>query len=69
MALCTTQDPVLIQKTFDYMLEGAKDQDVFYFFKALGQNAKTRRKLVEVFKERYDDVWRLFFQDARFLIS
>ncbi|KAK7047299.1 Aminopeptidase 2 mitochondrial [Paramarasmius palmivorus] len=69
MALCTAEDPALIQKTFDYMLEGAKDQDVFYFFKALGQNAKTRRRLVEVFKDRYDDVRRLFFQDARILMS
>ncbi|KAK7047331.1 Aminopeptidase 2 mitochondrial [Paramarasmius palmivorus] len=58
--LCSTEDPVLIQKTFDYMLEGAKDQDVLYFFRALGQNRMTRRKLVEVFKDKYDDLYARF---------
>ncbi|KAI3613212.1 leucyl aminopeptidase [Moniliophthora roreri] len=53
MALCATEDPELIQKTFDYMLE-TKDRDLFDYFKALGQNVKTRRKLVEIFKDKYD---------------
>ncbi|ESK92478.1 leucyl aminopeptidase [Moniliophthora roreri MCA 2997] len=60
VALCETEDLELIQKTFDYMLDGAKDQDVYYFFVALGQNVKTRRRLVEVFKERYDDLYARF---------
>jgi hypothetical protein len=38
------------------MLEDAKPQDLSYFFRGLSQNIKTRKTLVEVFKDRYDDV-------------
>ncbi|KAI3616148.1 leucyl aminopeptidase [Moniliophthora roreri] len=57
VALCTVQDPELIQETFQYMLEGARVRDVLNFFRGLSQNIKARRRLVEIFTENYDDLY------------
>ncbi|KAK7047289.1 Aminopeptidase 2 mitochondrial [Paramarasmius palmivorus] len=60
LAICATEDSELTQKTVKYMLEDAKPQDLSYLFRGLSQNIKTRKKLVEVFKDRYDDLYAKF---------
>ncbi|KAF7792586.1 hypothetical protein EIP86_003680 [Pleurotus ostreatoroseus] len=53
-ALCSTTNPLLIEKTFKILLDEARDQDVIYFFEGLQSNPKTRRALCEFFKEHYE---------------
>jgi aminopeptidase 2 len=51
-----TEDPELMQETFQFILSRARDQDVVYFFRGLSANHKTRRPLVQFFKQEYDGV-------------
>jgi aminopeptidase 2 len=52
-----TQDLELAKKTLEFMDTKARDQDVMYFFTALGpSNFKTRRMLTQYFQENYDAV-------------
>ena len=54
-----TEDPELLQKTFDFISHKSRDQDVLYFFLGLGKNFKARRPLAGYFKDRYDVVSRM----------
>lgn len=51
-----TENPELIQKTFDFVMTKSRDQDVLYFFRGLGTNFKARRTLVQFFQNDYDAV-------------
>ena len=51
-----TEDPELIHKTFQFVINEARDQDVVDFFRGLSANPKTRRLLVQFFKQEYDRV-------------
>lgn len=51
-----TEDPELMQETFQFILSKARDQDVIYFFRGLSVNSKARRPLVHFFKDEYDNV-------------
>ncbi|ESK95223.1 leucyl aminopeptidase [Moniliophthora roreri MCA 2997] len=57
MGLCMAEDPQLIQRTFEYMLEGVREQDSPWVYKGLSLNIKTRRKLAEAFKDHYDELY------------
>jgi len=46
----------LAKKTLEFIDKKARDQDVMYFFSALGSNFKTRRLLTQHFQENYDAV-------------
>jgi aminopeptidase 2 len=57
MAMGATQDLELAKETLEFIDKKAKDQDVMYFFNALGSsNFKTRRLLTQYFQENYDAV-------------
>ncbi|KAF8921527.1 leucyl aminopeptidase [Mucidula mucida] len=53
IALGQTQDPALIQETFDYLLTSSRDQDFVYFLRGLSSNFKSRRQTAQVFKDNY----------------
>ena len=55
-AMCWTEDPKLLEETFEYILTKARDQDVIYFLNSLQANFSSRRKLAEFFEENYDQV-------------
>lgn len=57
-ALCSANDPHLIKKTFDMLLDEVREQDVPHFFEGLQSNPKTRRALAEFFKLHYEEVRR-----------
>ncbi|KAJ7172678.1 leucyl aminopeptidase [Mycena filopes] len=52
-AMGSTQDPVLLEKTFGYILTKSRDQDIMYFFRGLQGNNLAKKKLAEFFKENY----------------
>ncbi len=52
--MCAVEDPILIQETLEFLLIDARDQDVIYFFEGLQANHKTRRTLLQFFRENYD---------------
>ncbi|KAH9923974.1 ERAP1-like C-terminal domain-containing protein [Epithele typhae] len=45
-------------ETFRFILDGARDQDSFYYASGLSRNFTTRRWVVEKFKENYDELYR-----------
>lgn len=51
-----TENPKLIQKTFDFVMTKSRDQDVLYFFRGLTTNFKARRALVQFFQNEYGTV-------------
>jgi aminopeptidase 2 len=51
-----TENPELIQKTFDFVMTKSRDQDTLYFFRGLVTNFKTRRALAQFFQKEYDGV-------------
>jgi aminopeptidase 2 len=55
-AMGSTADPALVQETFQFILDKAKDQDVIYFFRELNTNSKARRSLAQFFEDNYDVV-------------
>jgi aminopeptidase 2 len=56
MALGASPDPKIARETLEYASEKARDQDLIYFFTAVGSNMKTRRVAGEFFKENYEAV-------------
>ncbi|THG98505.1 hypothetical protein EW026_g3702 [Hermanssonia centrifuga] len=59
-AMCAVEDPILIQETLEFLLIDARDQDVIYFFEGLQANHKTRRTLLQFFRENYDLIYERF---------
>jgi aminopeptidase 2 len=55
--MCATEDPGLMQETFDFMLSKARDQDLIYFFSGLKANPKARRPLAKFFKDNFETVF------------
>ncbi|GAA5820392.1 hypothetical protein JCM11491_005473, partial [Sporobolomyces phaffii] len=56
-ALCATEDPELLKKTFAMILsDDVKNQDIPYFFSGLRSNRVARRDLWTWFKANYDEV-------------
>ena len=49
-ALCATEDPQLTDETFDFILDGAKNQDVYIFAASLANNRRTKRRMASYFK-------------------
>jgi aminopeptidase 2 len=62
-----TEDPNLQQKTFKFIAEKSRDQDVMYYFVGLEANPKTRRPLSQYFKDQYQVV-RLFLTSHAILL-
>jgi hypothetical protein len=56
IAFGNAQEPELIKRTFDAIAKG-RDQDIMYYFAGLAANFKTRRLLVEYFRDHYTEVW------------
>jgi hypothetical protein len=46
----------LAKETLEFIDKKARDQDVMYFFTALGANFKTRRLLTQHFQNNYETV-------------
>ena len=55
-ALCSARDSALVDETFNFVLTGAKDQDVYLFIAFLANNVGTRRRMAEFFMTNYDEV-------------
>jgi len=51
-----SQDPELLQETLKFLSNKARDQDLFYFFRALGDNFEGRRPLTKYFQDNYEVV-------------
>ncbi|KAF8232360.1 hypothetical protein L208DRAFT_1272750 [Tricholoma matsutake] len=67
LAMGATEDPELMQETFQFILSKARDQDVIYFFRGLSVNSKARRPLVHFFKDEYDNLYKRF--EANFMLK
>ncbi|KAF9466381.1 leucyl aminopeptidase [Collybia nuda] len=59
-AMGATEDPELVKQTLDFITHQARDQDIIYFFRGLSNNFKTRRILVQFFKDEYDTLYKRF---------
>lgn len=59
-AMGTTQDPLLLDRTFSYILDKSRDQDCIYFFRGLQSNVLARRKLATFFKDNYGPLMKRF---------
>ncbi|KAF7322818.1 Aminopeptidase [Mycena chlorophos] len=59
-AMARTEDAVLLEKTFSYIMKKSRDQDVLYFFRGLQGNPFARRKIPEFFKTNYDEFEKRF---------
>ena len=46
----------IAEKTFQYILHEARDQDTFYYAAGLRDNLLTRRFVADKFKEHFDTV-------------
>ncbi|GAA6002057.1 hypothetical protein JCM10207_003055 [Rhodosporidiobolus poonsookiae] len=58
-ALCSAEDPVLLQRTFDMLLSpDVKTQDIHFFLRKLSENYAARRKLWEWVQAKYDELMR-----------
>ncbi|KAJ7046577.1 leucyl aminopeptidase [Mycena alexandri] len=59
-AMGSTQDPALLEKTFDYILTKSRDQDIVYFFRGLQTNNLAKKKLAVFFKDNYTTLMKRF---------
>ena len=57
IAFGNAQEQELIQRTLDAISTKARDQDIIYYFAGLAGNFKTRRLLVDYFRDHYTEVW------------
>lgn len=55
----STQDKALIERTFTFLMDKARDQDVIYFFFGAAPNKKFRRDLMSFFEKNFDAVGSL----------
>jgi len=67
LAMGATENPELIQKTFDFVMTKSRDQDTLYFFRGLVTNFKTRRALAQFFQKEYDALYKRF--ESNFMLS
>lgn len=63
-AMGATYDRELWQKTLELTKAQARDQDMPYFFRGLVGNMRLRRKLVDYFKEEYETVSALDWDEC-----
>lgn len=59
LAMGAPQDPTLVEETFDYILNKARDQNLIYFFAGFVDNFAYRRHLSLKFRENYESVSNL----------
>ncbi|KAI0340189.1 leucyl aminopeptidase [Trametopsis cervina] len=53
-AMGAAKDHTFLEETWEYLMTKARDQDVFYFFRALGVNPEARHYLVDKFHADYE---------------
>jgi hypothetical protein len=63
-AMGDVSDPRLLQETFDFILNQARDQDVKIYFRGLRSNAKGRRPLSKFYKDNYEVVRRHLLKEV-----
>lgn len=57
IALCSSKQPQLIKRTFDFVLSGeVKEQDFMYFFASLAKNRISRRDMWQFVQDNLDDL-------------
>jgi aminopeptidase 2 len=54
--MAAAEHPELLNETFQFILDKAKDQDVLYFSRDLSTNAMARRLLAQFVMKEYDAV-------------
>ncbi|KAF9050721.1 leucyl aminopeptidase [Hymenopellis radicata] len=71
IALGQTQDPALIQETFDYLLTSSRDQDFVYYLRGLSSNFQSRRQTAQFFRDNYAQIYKRFEQNSmlKYLVS
>ncbi|KAI0781326.1 leucyl aminopeptidase [Trametes elegans] len=52
-AMGASRDPALAEATFAFIMDGARDQDTFYYAGGLARNFATRRFLADKFREHF----------------
>ena len=62
LAMGAPQDPPLVEETFDYILNKARDQNLIYFFAGFVDNFAYRRHLSLKFRENYESVSNLIYE-------
>lgn len=55
-AMSASEDPELLQETFDFLSNKTRDQDLIYFFSGISRNFRGRRLLTKYFQDNYDVV-------------
>ncbi|KAF8803558.1 hypothetical protein BYT27DRAFT_7214560 [Phlegmacium glaucopus] len=59
-AMGASQDLELLQETLKFLSNKARDQDIYYFFRAIGDNFYGRRLLTKYFQDNYDIICKRF---------
>lgn len=59
-AMCSSSDQTLIDETLKFMMNEAKDQDVYLFIANLANNTHSRRKMATFFKDNFDEIYKRF---------
>jgi aminopeptidase 2 len=55
-AMGASRDAEVLQETLKIVTDKARDQDVIYFFQAMGGRSEGRRPLTTYFQDNYDAV-------------
>ncbi|KAJ7582802.1 leucyl aminopeptidase [Mycena floridula] len=63
-ALAMVSDPKLLERTFETIKTGCRDQDVFYFLGGFTSNTTFRREIVAFFKREYAELSRRFEKNS-----
>ena len=64
--LCSFEDESLVERTFLFVRDKCRDQDLIHFFNGLRDNSKYRRTLTARFRENYETVSDQLTYNPRF---
>ncbi|KAG7092748.1 hypothetical protein E1B28_009075 [Marasmius oreades] len=65
-ALTSTRDVALIKEGLQFMLSGANDSDVPYFFLGFNGNGDARKPMIDFFQQNYDELYERFIHTYYF---
>ncbi|KAL0581102.1 Aminopeptidase 2 mitochondrial [Marasmius crinis-equi] len=70
-ALSSAQDEALIGEGLDFLLSGAKQEDIAHFFLGYSTNHRARKPMVEFFHDNYEELCKRFIHTYyfRFLVE
>lgn len=68
IAMGASEEPELLQETFSFLSNKARDQDLFNFFWGISNNFHGRRPLTKYFQDNYDIVSKQGFAGVCWVI-